>query len=64
MIKDVASAHRTLPEWEKYQKGIEALAASLSAANHNLGRSRKSLTVGDLLVKVRTVPVLWKPSIR
>ncbi|KAI1818424.1 Dbl homology domain-containing protein [Poronia punctata] len=51
MIKDVASAHRTLPEWDSYQKGIEALAASLSAANHNLGNHRKSLTIGDLLVK-------------
>ncbi|KAI1804093.1 Dbl homology domain-containing protein [Daldinia bambusicola] len=51
MIKDVASAHRTLPEWEMYQKGLEALAASLGATNHHLDHSRKSLTIGDLLVK-------------
>ncbi|KAJ2989699.1 hypothetical protein NUW58_g3334 [Xylaria curta] len=51
MIKDVASAHRTLPHWENYQKGIEALASSLSAANNHSGPSRKSLTIGDLLVK-------------
>ncbi|KAI0841994.1 Dbl homology domain-containing protein [Hypoxylon sp. FL0890] len=51
MIKDVASAHRTLPQWETYQKGLEALAASLGAANHHLEDSRKSLTIGDLLVK-------------
>ncbi|KAI1382100.1 Dbl homology domain-containing protein [Hypoxylon crocopeplum] len=51
MIKDVASAHRTLPQWETYQKGLEALAASLGATNHHLDHSRKSLTIGDLLVK-------------
>ncbi|KAI2629829.1 Dbl homology domain-containing protein [Hypoxylon sp. NC1633] len=51
MIKDVASAHRTLPQWETYQKGLEALAASLGAVNHHLDHSRKSLTIGDLLVK-------------
>ncbi|KAI8960904.1 Dbl homology domain-containing protein, partial [Daldinia sp. FL1419] len=51
MIKDVASAHRTLPEWETYQKGLEALAASLGATNYHLDHSRKSLTIGDLLVK-------------
>lgn len=53
MIKDVASAHRTMPEWETYQKGLEALASSLGAANHHLDDSKKSLTIGDLLVKVR-----------
>ncbi|KAI2635919.1 Dbl homology domain-containing protein [Xylaria nigripes] len=51
MIKDVASTHRMLPHWEDYQKGIEALAASLSTANNHSGSSRKSLTIGDLLVK-------------
>ncbi|GAP83449.1 hypothetical protein SAMD00023353_0201890 [Rosellinia necatrix] len=51
MIKDVASTHRMLPDWDNYQKGIEALASSLSAANHHSGLSKKSLTIGDLLVK-------------
>ncbi|KAI2468086.1 Dbl homology domain-containing protein [Annulohypoxylon bovei var. microspora] len=51
MIRDVASAHRTLPQWETYQKGLEALAASLGAVNYHLDNSRKSLTIGDLLVK-------------
>lgn len=51
MIKDVASAHRSLPQWETYQKGLEALAASLGSVNHHLDHSRKSLTIGDLLVK-------------
>ncbi len=52
MIKDVASAHRTLPQWESYQKGLEALAASLGTVNQHIDHSRKSLTIGDLLVKV------------
>ncbi|KAI0539713.1 hypothetical protein GGR58DRAFT_524113 [Xylaria digitata] len=51
MIKDVASTHRVLPHWENYQKGIEALAASLNASNNHSRHYRKSLTIGDLLVK-------------
>ncbi|KAI0890048.1 Dbl homology domain-containing protein [Annulohypoxylon maeteangense] len=51
MIKDVAATHRELPQWETYQKGLEALAASLGAVNYHLDHHRKSLTIGDLLVK-------------
>lgn len=53
MIKDVASAHRTMPEWETYQKGLEALASTLGSAKSNEDQTRKSLTIGDLLVKVQ-----------
>lgn len=52
MIKDVAAAHRTMPRWDSYQKGLEALAASLGSANSRTDRSKKSLTIGDLLMKV------------
>ncbi|KAK4451643.1 hypothetical protein QBC34DRAFT_492910 [Podospora aff. communis PSN243] len=51
MIKDVASAHRTMPKWQSYQKGLEVLAASLGSANSQDDHSKKSLTIGDLLVK-------------
>ncbi|KAI5927779.1 hypothetical protein F4810DRAFT_281742 [Camillea tinctor] len=51
MMKDIASTHRTLPQWETYQKGLEALAASLGSSNNHLDHSKKSLTIGDLLVK-------------
>ncbi|KAK2072887.1 hypothetical protein P8C59_007214 [Phyllachora maydis] len=51
MIKDVAAAHRTMPRWDSYQKGLEALAASLGSANSRTDRSKKSLTIGDLLMK-------------
>ncbi|KAK4116423.1 Dbl homology domain-containing protein [Canariomyces notabilis] len=50
MIKDVASAHRTMPGWLSYQKGLELLAASLVPDGQG-DHSRKSLTIGDLLVK-------------
>lgn len=52
MIKDVASAHRTIPRWESYQKGLETLAAAVGTASTKGDRSKKSLTIGDLLVKV------------
>lgn len=52
MIKDVASAHRTMPKWESYQKGLETLAAALDNGNSHDDHAKKSLTIGDLLVKV------------
>ncbi len=60
MIKDVASAYRTTPQWEVYQKGLEALASSLTSINSQLGgSSMKALTIGDLLVKVKVPLILW-----
>lgn len=52
MIKDVATAYRTIPQWDTYQRGIEALASSLSSANSQQGNAKKALSIGDLLVKV------------
>ena len=52
MIKDVASTYRTIPQWDVYQKGLEALASSLASINSQNDNSKKSLTIGDLLVKV------------
>lgn len=54
MIKDVASANQTMPQWETYQKGLEALASILDSAKNTEERSKKALTIGDLLVKVST----------
>lgn len=53
MIKDVAVAHRTMPGWPSYQKGLEVLAASMGSADRHKDRARKSLTIADLLVKVK-----------
>jgi hypothetical protein len=52
MIKDVRTADRMIPGWQSYQKGLEVLAASLASANDRGGKTRKSLTIADLLVKV------------
>ena len=54
MMKDVASAHRSMPRWDSYQKGLETLAASLGSVNSQDDGTKKSLTIGDLLVKVRS----------
>ncbi|KKA27397.1 hypothetical protein TD95_000481 [Thielaviopsis punctulata] len=51
MIKDVTAAHRTMPDWDMYQKGLETLALSLGPSNNCENASRKALTIGDLLVK-------------
>ncbi|KAM0563910.1 hypothetical protein ACHAPJ_000118 [Fusarium lateritium] len=49
MIKDATSALENLPEWERHQKGLEAFAFTLESSPSCDGR--KSLTIGDLLVK-------------
>ncbi|TVY19858.1 Phosphatidylinositol 3,4,5-trisphosphate-dependent Rac exchanger 1 protein [Lachnellula arida] len=51
MIRDTATMYRTMPQWEVYQKGFEALASSLSSMNSQHGSSKKALAIGDLLVK-------------
>ena len=52
MIRDVDSAHKDLPEWESYQKGLEVVASSFTPAQRDPSPLKKSLTIGDLLVKV------------
>ncbi|KAF8866627.1 Dbl homology domain-containing protein [Acephala macrosclerotiorum] len=51
MLKDLANAYRTMPRWDTFQRGLEALASSLASINSQQENSRKALTVGDLLVK-------------
>lgn len=51
MMKDIASAHRTMPQWETYQKGLETLAASIGPSSDHGDSLKKALTIGDLLVK-------------
>lgn len=50
MIKDATSALESFPEWETLQKGLEAFAFTIEASPTS--GDRKSLTIGDLLVKV------------
>ncbi|KAG8675384.1 hypothetical protein FPOAC1_001362 [Fusarium poae] len=49
MIKDATSALESLPEWETHQKGLEAFAFTIGTSLSC--NDRKSLTIGDLLVK-------------
>lgn len=63
MVKDIASTYRTIPQWDAYQKGLEALASTLSSINSQEEHSKKSMTVGDLLVKVRNNISVSSPSI-
>jgi len=51
MINDVTTTCRTMPQWESYQKGIEALALSLASIESQRHNPNKSMTLGDLLVK-------------
>ncbi|GJN72941.1 hypothetical protein PLICBS_007017 [Purpureocillium lilacinum] len=51
MIKDVSSAGQAMPQWDSYQKGLEVLASILSSDKSAKDKSKKALTIGDLLVK-------------
>jgi hypothetical protein len=53
MVRDVTTASRSIRDWASYQKGFEVLASSVGSARSRELKSRKSLTVNDLLVKVR-----------
>ncbi|KAH8889580.1 Dbl homology domain-containing protein [Thozetella sp. PMI_491] len=51
LIKDVAATCKTMPRWDSYQRGLEALAASLDSANSRENHRKKSVTIADLLMK-------------
>ena len=51
MMKDVSTTYRTMPQWETFQKGFEALASSVASISSQNVNSRKALAIGDLLVK-------------
>lgn len=52
MVQDMASTYSSIPNWNAYERGIEALANSLTSINGREANSRKGLTFGDLLIKV------------
>ena len=52
MLHNVGFASQNIPNWENYQRGFEMLSNSITPApRDNLGR-KKSLTFGDLHIKV------------
>ena len=54
MLYDINLTSKNIPNWQAYERGIEALANTLAPDNSRDGRSRKGLTFGDLLIKVRS----------
>lgn len=52
MVREVASTYKTIPTWHAYERGIEALANSLSHVNKDESPRRKGLTFEDLIIKV------------
>lgn len=52
MIKDIGTAQQAMPNWETYQKGLEALAMALGSSKGSEEGAKKALTINDLLVKV------------
>ena len=54
MVGDMISTTRNIPNWPIYERGVEALANTLAPTSSRDGlTSRKGLTFGDLLIKVR-----------
>ncbi|KAG0650937.1 Phosphatidylinositol 3 [Hyphodiscus hymeniophilus] len=51
MMKDVSTTYRTMPQWDIFQKGFEALASSIASINSQNDNAKKALAIGDLLVK-------------
>ena len=52
MLYDMTSTSKMIPNWQAYERGIEALANTLAPTSCRNGTSRKGLTFGDLLIKV------------
>lgn len=53
LMNDIASSRENLPEWSRYQKGLEILGSTIGATRNFAGASSKALSMNDLLVKVR-----------
>ena len=60
MLHDMTFVAKAVPNWEAYERGLEALANTLVPNSHRdgLAQGRNSLTLGDLLMKVPFVPTL------
>ena len=56
MMQDINATSETMSNWEAYQKGFERLATTFSSTNTQSESPRKSLTLNDLLIKVRSSP--------
>ena len=63
MLRELGVTQRSLPYWQVFETGVEALTRSLRAIDQRRGNSRRALTVGDLLIapvqKVTKYPLLF-----
>ncbi|KAK8180952.1 hypothetical protein BC567DRAFT_241687 [Phyllosticta citribraziliensis] len=48
---ELEASHRTIPAWQTYERGIEALSSMLVSANKRDASCRKGLTLADLMIK-------------
>ena len=53
MLYDMTVTSKSIPNFQAYERGIEALANTLAPIESRVGNNRKGLTFGDLLIKVR-----------
>ena len=53
MSQGLTSTYKSMPTWQAYERGIEALSKPLESENNREASSRKALTFSDLLIKVR-----------
>lgn len=63
MLRDMASVSKHIPNWQAYERGIEALARALLPSSSDEGKNRKGLTFEDMLIKV-SLQATSKPSYR
>ena len=52
MLSNMAIASKSIPNWELYQRGFEMLANSIAPGDGRALTEKKSLTFGDLHIKV------------
>ena len=52
MLLEMTSTSKTIPNFQIYERGIEALAHSLASTSTRTSYSRKGMTFEDLLIKV------------
>ena len=64
MLQDMTSTSLAIPNWQAYERGIEALANTLAPAGNREGRNKKGLTFGDLLIKVKHCFLISKSDLK
>ena len=52
MLLEMTSTSKAIPNFQVYERGIEALAHSLASTSTRTSYSRKGMTFEDLLIKV------------